>query len=103
MSLTLHTNYGDLKVELYCELTPKTAENFLALCASGFYDNTIFHRNVRGFMLQGGDPTGTGKRSKSIWGGKFEDEIQTSLRFGRRGLLAMATRFVSFFSPSRVL
>lgn len=57
-AVTLHTNLGDLKLEVYCEEVPRAAENFLALCASGYYNGTIFHRNIRGFMIQGGDPTG---------------------------------------------
>ncbi len=57
-AVTLHTNLGDLKLEVYCEEVPRAAENFLALCASGFYNGTLFHRNIRGFMIQGGDPTG---------------------------------------------
>ena len=52
MSCTLHTNLGDLKVELFCEDTPRAAENFLALCASGYYDGTSFHSNIKGFMVQ---------------------------------------------------
>ncbi|KAL4549112.1 hypothetical protein Ndes2526B_g04157 [Nannochloris sp. 'desiccata'] len=59
MSLTLHTTLGDLKLEIYCDEVPRTATNFLALCASGYYDKTVFHRNIKGFMIQGGDPTGT--------------------------------------------
>ncbi|KAE8357024.1 cyclophilin-like domain-containing protein [Aspergillus coremiiformis] len=55
MSVTLHTTHGDLKVELFCEAVPKTAENFLALCACGAYNNTPFHRLIPGFMIQGGD------------------------------------------------
>ncbi|GKZ35300.1 peptidyl-prolyl cis-trans isomerase cyp10 [Aspergillus brasiliensis] len=55
MSVTLHTTHGDLKVELFCEAVPKTAENFIALCASGAYNNTPFHRLIPGFMIQGGD------------------------------------------------
>lgn len=57
-----------------------SAQNFLALCASGYYDGTIFHRNIKGFMIQGGDPTGTGKGGTSIWGKKFNDEIRESLK-----------------------
>jgi cyclophilin family peptidyl-prolyl cis-trans isomerase len=57
-AVTLHTSLGDLKVEVFCEEVPRTAENFLALCASGAYTGTLFHRNIRGFMIQGGDPTG---------------------------------------------
>jgi cyclophilin family peptidyl-prolyl cis-trans isomerase len=52
----------------------------LALCASGYYDNTKFHRNIKGFMIQGGDPTGTGKGGTSIWGGKFADEFHDALK-----------------------
>ena len=94
MSVTLHTTLGDLKVEVFCELVPKTAENFLALCASGQYDNTKFHRNIKGFMIQGGDPTGTGRGGKSIYttkaNGKFDDEIVPSLKHNARGILSMA-------------
>lgn len=55
-------------------------QNFLALCASCYYDGTIFHRNIKGFMIQGGDPTGTGKGGTSIWGKKYNDEIRESLK-----------------------
>lgn len=55
-------------------------QNFLALCASSYYDGTIFHRNIKGFMIQGGDPTGTGKGGTSIWGNKYNDEIRESLK-----------------------
>ncbi|KAJ0770024.1 putative peptidylprolyl isomerase [Helianthus annuus] len=65
-------------------------KNFLALCASGYYDGTIFHRNIKGFMIQGGDPTGTGKGGTSIWGKKFNDEIRESLKHNARGVLSMA-------------
>ncbi|KAK8944999.1 Peptidyl-prolyl cis-trans isomerase-like 2 [Platanthera zijinensis] len=64
--------------------------NFLALCASCYYDGTIFHRNIKGFMIQGGDPTGTGKGGTSIWGKKFSDEIRESLKHNARGMLSMA-------------
>ena len=77
MSVTLHTTLGDIKIEVFCDLVPKIAEvssflfiflvtccfflkNFLALCASGYYNRTIFHRNIPGFLIQGGDPSGTG-------------------------------------------
>lgn len=118
-SVTLHTTAGDMKLEVYCEEVPRTAENFLALCASGYYDGTKFHRrglwlvrrlasasaerqgrarrNIKGFMVQGGDPTGasgrscaherrlskragTGRGGSSIWGGKFPDEIRDTLK-----------------------
>ncbi|KAI3504340.1 hypothetical protein L1887_32933 [Cichorium endivia] len=89
-SVTLHTNLGDIKCEIACDEVPKASENFLALCASGYYDGTIFHRNIKGFMIQGGDPTGTGKGGTSIWGKKFNDEIRESLKHNARGMLSMA-------------
>ncbi|KAF9563179.1 cyclophilin-like protein, partial [Agrocybe pediades] len=89
-SVTLHTTHGDLKVELFCEAVPKAAENFLALCASGYYNGCIFHRNIRGFIVQTGDPTGTGKGGQSIWGAPFGDEIRSTLKFNARGIVAMA-------------
>ncbi|KAJ1565001.1 Peptidyl-prolyl cis-trans isomerase cyp10 [Nowakowskiella sp. JEL0078] len=92
MSVTLHTDLGELKIELFCEATPKAAENFLALCASGYYNNNIFHRNIRGFMIQTGDPTGTGKGGQSIWGRYFADEIKTTLKHNARGIIAMANK-----------
>ena len=79
MSVTLQTDLGDIKIQLECEKVKKTAYNFLALCASGYYDNTLIHRNIKGFMVQMGDPTGTGKGGTSIWQNKFEDEIEPSL------------------------
>uniref|UniRef100_A0A2K6TX36 Peptidyl-prolyl cis-trans isomerase n=1 Tax=Saimiri boliviensis boliviensis TaxID=39432 RepID=A0A2K6TX36_SAIBB len=57
MSVTLHTDVGDIKIEVFCERTPKACENFLALCASNYYNGCIFHRNIKGFMVQTGDPT----------------------------------------------
>jgi cyclophilin family peptidyl-prolyl cis-trans isomerase len=79
-----------VKLEIFCDSVPRTAFNFLALAASGYYDGTLFHRNVRGFMVQGGDPTGTGKGGESIWGGKFPDEIRAELTHSARGILSMA-------------
>ncbi|KAJ6458885.1 cyclophilin-type peptidyl-prolyl cis-trans isomerase [Mycena vulgaris] len=90
MSVTLHTTLGELKLEIFCEAVPKTAENFLALCASNYYDGCIFHRNIKGFMVQTGDPAGTGKGGQSIWGKPFSDEIRTTLKFNGRGMVAMA-------------
>ncbi|KAF8813181.1 cyclophilin-like protein [Phlegmacium glaucopus] len=90
MSVTLHTTHGDLKIEIFCEAVPKAAENFLALCASGYYNNSIFHRSIRGFIVQTGDPTGTGKGGQSIWGATFPDEIRSTLKFNSRGVVAMA-------------
>ncbi|KAI9748014.1 MAG: Peptidyl-prolyl cis-trans isomerase cyp10, partial [Candelina submexicana] len=66
--------------------------NFLALCASSYYDGTTFHRNIRGFIVQGGDPTGKGKGGSSIYGSDFEDEIRPALRHNARGIVSMANR-----------
>ncbi|CAK8673018.1 unnamed protein product [Clavelina lepadiformis] len=90
MSVTLHTDVGDLKIELHCEKAPKACENFLALCASGYYNSSLFHRNIKGFMLQTGDPTGSGKGGMSIWGNHFDDEIVDSLKHNARGVVSMA-------------
>ncbi|KAI8917398.1 cyclophilin-like domain-containing protein [Entophlyctis helioformis] len=92
MSVTLHTELGDIKIEVFCEATPKAAENFLALCASGYYTGNIFHRNIKGFMVQTGDPTNTGKGGSSIWGRHFEDEIKSTLKHNNRGIVSMANK-----------
>lgn len=90
MAVTLHTDYGDIKLELFSEQCPKSCENFLALCASDYYKGCVFHRNIKGFMLQTGDPTGTGKGGNSIWGDKFEDELSDTLKHNVRGVVSMA-------------
>jgi len=90
MSVTLHTTLGDLKIELYCEQVPLACENFLALCASGYYNNTSFHRNIKGFIVQGGDPTGKGQGGTSIWGKHFKDEFVPALKHNKRGIVSMA-------------
>ncbi|KAJ1950176.1 Peptidyl-prolyl cis-trans isomerase cyp10 [Linderina macrospora] len=90
MSVTLHTDLGDIKLELFCSEVPKASENFLALCASGYYNDTKIHRNIKGFIVQMGDPTGTGKGGTSIWGRKYEDEIRSTLKHDRRGVVSMA-------------
>ena len=90
MSITLHTNFGNIKIELYCDLTPITCKNFLALCAKGYYDGSKFHRNIKGFILQGGDPTGTGKGGESIYGKYFNDEFAKELSHDKRGIVSMA-------------
>eukprot|EP01099_Mayorella_cantabrigiensis_P007562 TRINITY_DN672_c0_g1_i2.p1 TRINITY_DN672_c0_g1~~TRINITY_DN672_c0_g1_i2.p1 ORF type:complete len:173 (-),score=36.80 TRINITY_DN672_c0_g1_i2:80-574(-) len=90
MSVTLHTTLGDLKLELFCSEVPKSCENFLALCASGYYNNTIFHRNIKGFIIQGGDPTNTGKGGESIWKRKYADEFVETLKHSARGIVSMA-------------
>ena len=91
MSVTIHiADFGDLKFELYCNEAPITCKNFLALCAKGYYRDNLFHRNIKGFILQGGDPTNTGKGGESIYGKYFDDEICDSLKHDRRGILSMA-------------
>jgi len=90
MAVTLHTSHGDLKLEVHADLVRRTSENFLALAANGTYDGTLFHRNIKGFMVQGGDPTGTGKGGDSVWGGKFADEFAFALKHDARGVVSMA-------------
>ena len=88
--VTLHTNHGDVALKLYADKAPKACENFATHAKNGYYDKVIFHRVIDGFMIQGGDPTGTGRGGKSIWGSTFEDEVRNGLSFDRKGLLAMA-------------
>ncbi|XP_011292599.1 peptidyl-prolyl cis-trans isomerase-like 3 isoform X1 [Musca domestica] len=90
VAVTLHTDVGDIKLELFCEDCPKACENFLALCASDYYNGCAFIRNIKGFIVQTGDPTNTGKNGKSIWGHKFEDEFKDHLKHSDRGMLSMA-------------
>ena len=88
--VVLETNQGTIEVELFTDIAPKTCENFAGLVKKGYYDGIIFHRVIKDFMIQGGDPTGTGRGGESIWGGPFEDEVTPSLRFDASGLVAMA-------------
>ncbi len=83
-------NIGHLKFELYVDEAPKACENFLGLCAAGYYNGSCFHRNIKGFIIQGGDPTNTGKGGESIFGQPFEDEINEQLHHDKRGVLSMA-------------
>ncbi len=87
----LETTSGDILLELFAKQTPITSRNFLQLCLDGYYNGTIFHRLVPGFVVQGGDPTGNGDGGEAIYdGGLFEDEFHSRLKFNRRGLLGMA-------------
>ena len=88
--VTLHTNNGDIALKLYDDKAPKACENFSTHAKNGYYDKVIFHRVIDRFMIQGGDPTGTGRGGKSIWGKTFEDEVRNGLSLDRKGLLAMA-------------
>ncbi|EOS7734586.1 peptidylprolyl isomerase [Enterococcus hirae] len=85
----IKTNRGDITVQLFPELAPKTVKNFIELAKKGYYDGVIFHRVIPDFMIQGGDPTGTGMGGESIYGESFEDEFSREL-FNLRGALSMA-------------
>ena len=86
----INTNMGAIEIELFADKTPKTVENFVGLANKGYYDGIIFHRVIADFMLQGGDPTGTGRGGESLWGGSFEDEFVSELRHDTPGILSMA-------------
>ncbi|XP_031107970.1 peptidyl-prolyl cis-trans isomerase CYP65 [Ipomoea triloba] len=86
----LQTTHGDLNIELHCDMTPRTCENFITLCERGYYNGVAFHRNIRNFMIQGGDPTGTGRGGESIWGKPFKDEVNSKLLHSGRGVVSMA-------------
>ncbi|MED6194771.1 cytochrome P450 monooxygenase 65 [Stylosanthes scabra] len=86
----LHTTHGELNIELHCDITPRACENFITLCERGYYNGVAFHRNIRNFMIQGGDPTGTGKGGQSIWGQPFKDELNSKLVHSGRGVVSMA-------------
>lgn len=86
------TNFGEINLELRTEYAPKACYNFIQLAKKGFYNGIIFHRNIRNFMIQGGDPTGTGRGGQSFWGKNFEDEIEGPAKFDARGVLAMANK-----------
>jgi cyclophilin family peptidyl-prolyl cis-trans isomerase len=90
----INTNHGTIRFELLEDVAPKTTENFITLAEKGYYDGVIFHRVIKNFMIQGGDPTGTGMGGASAWGGKFNDEINKTLDIYKkgypRGTVAMA-------------
>ena len=86
---TLKTTMGDLKIKLFPEIAPKAVENFVKLAESGYYNGIIFHRVIPDFMIQGGDPTGTGMGGESVWGSSFEDEFSDKA-FNLKGALSMA-------------
>jgi len=88
--VTLKTNRGSIKIKLMPSIAPKTCENFVGLAEKGYYNGVIFHRVIPDFMIQGGDPTGTGRGGQSIWGRSFEDECAPVVSFTKKGLLAMA-------------
>ncbi|KAL5484232.1 hypothetical protein EMCRGX_G020693 [Ephydatia muelleri] len=88
--VVLETSMGTIYVELYWNHAPRTCHNFVELARSGYYDKTKFHRIIPDFMIQGGDPTGTGRGGSSIYGGYFQDEMHDELKHTGAGILSMA-------------
>ncbi|KAK1924722.1 peptidyl-prolyl cis-trans isomerase [Papiliotrema laurentii] len=87
---TIHTSMGDIRLKLFPDIAPKAVENFAQHARSGYFNGIIFHRIIKKFMIQTGDPLGDGTGGESIWGGNFEDEFSTKARFDRPYTLAMA-------------
>ncbi len=90
--VVLRTTIGDLDIELWPKETPTAVRNFVQLCLEGYYDGTAFHRIIKDFMVQGGDPTGTGDGGESIYGSPFKDEFHSRIKFNHRGLIACANQ-----------
>jgi len=88
--VVLETNQGSIEVTLMPEIAPKTCENFTKLAEKGYYNGIVFHRVIKNFMIQSGDPTGTGRGGNSIWGKPFADECDPKVQFDSAGILAMA-------------
>ncbi len=86
----IKTNVGDIEIELFADKAPKTVENFVGLATKGYYNGVIFHRVIKDFMIQGGDPTGTGRGGESYFGHPFEDEFHQDLKHTGPGILSMA-------------
>ncbi|KAJ4310075.1 Peptidyl-prolyl cis-trans isomerase-like 1 [Fusarium piperis] len=89
-NILMETTMGSFTLELYTSHAPKTCNNFATLVRRGYYDGTVFHRVIPNFMVQGGDPTGTGRGGTSIYGDKFADEIDPALKHTGAGILSMA-------------
>lgn len=88
----IETNLGHLNIELQTETAPRAVWNFCQLAKKGYYNGVVFHRNIKNFMIQGGDPTGTGKGGSSIWGKNFNDEFDGPLTHDTRGMVSMANK-----------
>ncbi|KNG87331.1 hypothetical protein ANOM_003925 [Aspergillus nomiae NRRL 13137] len=88
----ISTTSGDINLELQTEYAPKAVWNFIKLAKKGYYKDVTFHRNIKGFMIQGGDPSGTGRGGESIWGKYFNDEFEGPLKHDSRGTLSMANK-----------
>lgn len=89
-TIIFETNKGNIEIQLKPDVAPKACENMLSLVKKGYYNGIIFHRVIPGFMIQGGDPTGTGRGGESAFGGSFEDEFVGEVTFSKPGILAMA-------------
>ena len=89
-NIRFETTQGTIEFKLFDAIAPKACENFRTHVKNGFYDGVVFHRIIEQFMIQGGDPTGTGRGGESIWGRPFEDECKPEVKFDRAGILAMA-------------
>ncbi|NGX34254.1 MAG: putative peptidyl-prolyl cis-trans isomerase [Candidatus Anoxychlamydiales bacterium] len=88
--VSLETSQGVITIKLWPEVAPKACENFLKLVENSYYDGIVFHRVIKNFMIQTGDPSGTGAGGQSIWNKPFEDEVKSNIAFNRKGLVAMA-------------
>ncbi|MBI5208272.1 MAG: peptidylprolyl isomerase [Candidatus Firestonebacteria bacterium] len=88
--VVLETTQGKIEIKLMPDIAPKACENFTKLIEKGYYNGLIFHRVIKQFMIQGGDPTGTGRGGNSIWNKPFEDEVTPKVKFNEPGILAMA-------------
>ncbi len=88
--VVFETTQGAVEIKLFPDVAPKAVENMVGLINKGYYNGLIFHRVIKNFMVQGGDPTGTGRGGESLWGRSFEDEFSPSYTFNKPGILAMA-------------
>ena len=84
------TSHGEIEIELWAKECPKACRNFVQLCLEGYYDGVIWHRVIKDFMIQTGDPTGTGRGGESVYGEPFKDELHSRIKFNHRGQVAMA-------------
>ncbi|MDX1295411.1 MAG: peptidylprolyl isomerase [Sulfurimonadaceae bacterium] len=88
--VVMETTQGTIEIELFKDVAPLAVENFTTHVKNGYYNGIVFHRIIQNFMIQGGDPTGTGRGGESIWGKPFKDEFKPGVVFDRAGILAMA-------------
>lgn len=91
-TIVIETTQGTVEIRLMPKVAPKACQNLIGLAKKKYYDGITLHRIIKGFMIQGGDPTGTGAGGESYWGKEFEDEVSNDIAFDRPGLLAMANR-----------